>query len=499
MRFMSIAFFTAGIVIGSVPGAGHAATEDQEINEFLRAFHADPAKAMALEPKKSSAFAGPSKFHSVDEAVKLRTEMRERLCESPESECRKKRPHLFQEIGDRDLAKALLAGDQTLYRLAEMEEKSLTEAELEKVPWSDHYWPYYQGTLGWRYLDRNFPGGDFLANHNYVALAPAGTVDPRVLSPSEKYDLLVGDGAGTLTSSNWRRGWERIEIGKSIQDWMGICDGWAAAASMEEEPKDRVEVTAPDGTPITFYPSDIKALASSMWADSAFTWASVGQKCLVAEPARDEVGRVVDPDCFTTNPGTWHLSVVNQIGISRRHLVMDATYDLQVWNQPVFKYRYKYFNPQSLEVSDRLYGSVIPIEQYAIDKFRKYRSPKARFVVGIAMTVTYVDESPPSASARKVTPKVPVRYVYDLELDADHKIIGGEWYHMKHPDFIWAPMPGARPVSKGEKALGEVAVWDGFGPVPENLLRAARVSSPEREPVSAIVRGLIKRSQGSQQ
>ena len=496
---MTIAFFTAGIVIGSVPGAGFGGTEDQETKEFLHEFHADPARAMALGPKKVSPLPEKAKFASIEEAVKLRTEMRDHLCQSPLSECRPKRPHLFQEIGERDLAKALLAGEQTVYRLAEMEERALTAAELEKVPWSDHYWPFYKGTLGWRYLDRNFPGDDFLANHGYVVAAPPGTVDARVLSPAEKYDLLVGDASGALTKANWDRGWERLEQGKSILDWMGICDGWAAAASMEEEPKDKVEVLAADGTPLVFYPSDIKALASSMWSDNAFTWASVGQKCLVSAPARDEVGRVVDPDCFTTNPGTWHLSIVNQIGVLKQHMVMDATYDLAVWNQPVFKYHYSYFNPQTLEVSDRLFGSVVPIEQYAIDKFKKYRSPKARYVVGIAMTVTYVDESWPSSSGRKETPKVRVRYVYDLELDADHKIIGGEWYHTKHPDFIWAPVPGSRPISKGELALGAVADWDGFGPVPENLARAAQVSSPEREPVSAIVRGLIKRSQRSQQ
>ena len=30
-----------------------------------------------------------------------------------------------------------------------------------------------------------------------------------------------------------------------------------------------------------------------------------------------------------------------------------------------------------------------------------------------------------------------VTYWYDLELDEDNNIVGGEWYTNRHPDFLW--------------------------------------------------------------
>lgn len=32
-----------------------------------------------------------------------------------------------------------------------------------------------------------------------------------------------------------------------------------------------------------------------------------------------------------------------------------------------------------------------------------------------------------------------VEYRYDLELNSQGQVIGGEWYSQIHPDFIWTP------------------------------------------------------------
>jgi glyoxylate utilization-related uncharacterized protein len=58
------------------------------------------------------------------------------------------------------------------------------------------------------------------------------------------------------------------------------------------------------------------------------------------------------------------------------------------------------------------------------------------------MEVTYVIETSPNGS---LTDSVEndahqtVAYHYDLELDANNEILGGEWYQSRHPDFVWAP------------------------------------------------------------
>ena len=36
---------------------------------------------------------------------------------------------------------------------------------------------------------------------------------------------------------------------------------------------------------------------------------------------RVPAGRILDPECFKVNPGTFHLAVVNQLGIAGRSLV----------------------------------------------------------------------------------------------------------------------------------------------------------------------------------
>src|SRR5262249_19903522 len=144
-------------------------------------------------------------------------------------------------------------------------------------------------------------------------------------------------------------------LGK-VEEWMGICDGWAAASYMLDRPTNAVKTVAVDGTSLTFYPSDIKALASQLWAHPAPSrgYRSAGGRCYKKNPATDEYGRIVDQDCFDTNPGTLHLAVVNQIGVKERSFVFDATYDYEVWNQPMYAYFARYFNPQKGTWQERL-------------------------------------------------------------------------------------------------------------------------------------------------
>src|SRR6185436_9002354 len=95
-------------------------------------------------------------------------------------------------------------------------------------------------------------------------------------------------------------------------------------------------------TPLLFYPSDLKGLASLLWATTDPPSRGVGGRCEDTNPKKDRNGRVISPACFDSNPGTWHLAVVNQIGVAKRSMVIDATYDFEVWNQPVYGYRYRY-------------------------------------------------------------------------------------------------------------------------------------------------------------
>ena len=53
-----------------------------------------------------------------------------------------------------DLAENIVDDQSKMIRnLLTMEEKKLTQKKLDIMPWSDNYWPIYEGMLGRRYND----------------------------------------------------------------------------------------------------------------------------------------------------------------------------------------------------------------------------------------------------------------------------------------------------------------------------------------------------------
>jgi hypothetical protein len=393
--------------------------------------------------------------------------------------------------------------DQLKYRkLADIDAAGLRRASLAETPWSGDYWPTYAGGLGKRYADPAFPASvDWKKNYEYFqkhpvqAIVASGDLEAiDRLSPSEKYDLLIGDADGALTDAMWDEGKRYYERTGKVETWMGICDGWAAASYLLRRPRRGVTVKAADGrTDLRFFPSDIKALASLLWARANVANRYIGSRSNEKNPPVDEVGRVLSPSAFDTNPGTWHLSVVNQIAVSKRSFIMDATYDYEVWNQPVHAYEYTYFNPQTLEPAPSLESAAVSRALFTKDKFRKYRSEGFASVVGVSMTVTYVVESAPTHEesdepSRDVVSSVDYRY--DIELDAEGQVLGGEWYQNAHPDFLWTPPPGARALTPADRhAAGR---WAAPAPLPEAWRRAAASVSARSLPLGRIVEQLIE-------
>jgi hypothetical protein len=209
-------------------------------------------------------------------------------------------------------------------------------------------------------------------------------------------------------------------------------------------PKKAVEVKTLTGTKVKFYPSDIKALGTMLWAQTQVPTKFIGGRCNTKNPKKDSLGRVVEEDCLDNNPGTWHLSVVNQIGVFNRSFVMDATYDYEVWNQPVYSYQYHYYNPITKERFEKLEDAIVSVSDFNNDPRKTVRAPKTKFIVGINMTLKYVMETVPNTNENQENLLQTVKYEYDLELDEKTNIIGGEWYSKAHPDFLWTPELNAK-------------------------------------------------------
>jgi hypothetical protein len=402
-------------------------------------------------------------------------------------------------IQRRDEAKDLV--DEVRYdKPADIDAAGLTKALLAVTPWSDDYWAVYLGVLGRRYADVYFPASDdWKENHDYILRHPAagiaasgGQADIDNLSPAEKYDLLVGDGSFTLTGAMWAEGKGFYDRTGSVETWMGICHGWAPASYMLARPRRTVTLRTPSGVLLNFFPADIRALASLLWANSGPPLRFAGTRCEEKDPKKDANGRVLSQAAFDNNPGTWHLAITNQIGACKRAMVMDATFDYEVWNQPVAGYEIHYFNPQNMQFAASAREGTVARGDFKRDRFANYRSKDAKAMLGVAMRTRYIVEVAPShdsANGPENDRSTLVDYYYDLELDGSGRVVGGEWYLNRHPDFLWTPSAGRRAWTPGDDfATGD---WSGDGPVPASWRAAAVRVAADGMPLAKVVERLI--------
>lgn len=384
-----------------------------------------------------------------------------------------------------------------------IDDKKLNQAQLPESPWSDWYWPIYQGILGARYADPKFPidSEDWKVKHDYVLANPATKIvqsgDQEAinrLSPSEKYDLLVGDPEFSLTRAMWKEGEKYLREQGQVERWMGICHGWAPAAYMFKRPQKAVELLAADGkTKLLFYPSDLKALGSLMWAQGSPPSRFIGGRCNDKDPKKDENQRVISQQCFDTNPGTFHIALINQIGLRKRSFVLDATFDYEVWNQPVYSYSFAYFNLATRRAG-KLASARVERKALPKDVFSKYRSAKAHSLIGVGLKLDYVAETLPSidlVDKPENDYRKTVYYKYDLELDEQNQIVGGEWHSNAHPDFLWTPPPNAIAASSFD--YGATGEWTG-APLPEKWRKAAIAAARNGQPLGKLVAALIQRA-----
>lgn len=382
---------------------------------------------------------------------------------------------------------------------SDVDAAGLGKSALPETPWSDDYWAHYLGILGRRYADEAFPASDdWKENHAYVTERPAAKIVASrdqdaidALSPSEKYDLLVGDATFGLTSTMWADGKKYYDQSGRVELWMGICHGWAPASYMLARPRHVVTVTSPEGVAIRFFPADIKALASLLWANSSPASRFIGTRCEEKDPPKDENGRALSAAAFDNNPGTFYLAMVNQVGVSRRSMILDATYDYEVWNQPICAYETHYFHPEDMRFAATAREGTVSRGSFKRDRFAKYRTRDYAAVVGVAMRTRYVVETPPShaptdAPANDATRLVD--YYFDLELDRAGRVVGGEWYMNRHPDFLWTPARGQRAVTPADGFAS--GAWHD-GPVPVSWRGPAARASAEGLPLAKIVERLI--------
>ncbi len=428
---------------------------------------------------------------SIEQMELVRKNCRQEIIESS--------PRVTNKSGIKENDKAeFLVEDQSkmIKNIKVMEEKKLTSSKLQVAPWSDSYWPIYLGALGNRYNDPDYNFDEWKDAFDYVSKKPASKLIANkqldILSPSEKYDFLFHLKTGGLTQSNWNEGKSFFDENGTVETWMGLCHGWSAASIMMPEPKMTVSVQTEPGM-LSFYPSDVKALATLLWAKGEFNTRFVGGRCNQKNPSTDPMHRPIDQDCLDNNPGTWHMAIVNQIGLFKRSFVMDATYDYEVWNQPVTGYAIKYFNPITKEDVASLDEAIVTRAEFKKDSRSKVRAMTSTHIVGVKMVVKYVVENAPSSEENQPTSLRSVQYEYDLELDKDLNIVGGEWYSDNHPDFLWVPEKDAYPETMGDETSKSINLMA----IDAEIVKFAKINAQNELPFGAIVRTLVNQSQSS--
>lgn len=274
-----------------------------------------------------------------------------------------------------------------------------TEGRTEKTPWSGYYWAKNKGGISYRWQTNE--------SHTYASptremVASMSRDDIAKLSPSEKYDLLVGDYQYPLTFGTKSRN-SANEAG-----WTGYCHGWAQAAIHFDEPEP-VSMVNPDGIEIPFSSADIKALLTFyqgevIRAPSNLSFSRPMNSIGINSPGVN----ARDSRSYDLNPGSFHMLLGNLLGKGTAFGI-DCDNGAQKWNQPVHAFTSEVVERRS---PDKRAGSEAVTE------------------LVIRSNVTYTMEIDPqheSAAERGNQYNKTETYAYTVELDANGEIVGGQW------------------------------------------------------------------------
>lgn len=508
------------IVIGALPGFAFSAQKCPAPD--ISSFHENPRAILEAPLIKYDENCKPSKFTKFNAEsiadksyIEKKDQERKKICHTNPAGVKiclgdilpgENVPQGKAPIDSLDRAENLVPSYALLNNLEQIEAKGLKTGKVSVQPWSDWYWPISVGQLSYRYNDPEMmrelqvsylnPSTRWSWFNDWHNKKNATPSDINALSPAEKYDLLMGDTNYTLTKNMLAAGSSFQKSYGKVEDWMGLCHGWSPASYMLPRPSKALSLSVEGGAELTFLPTDLKALATLLWSNGKQQNRFVGGRCNKKNPEKDRVtGKILDQNCFDTNPGSWHMSVVSQIGNLKRPMVMDATYDYEVWNHPIVSYSYSYFNPKTMVDTQDLNSAKVPVGSLNFfDKFKDYRSLRAKTIVGVSMEVEFLVETMPSertADSPSYDRTKRVHYTYDLELDEEGRIIGGEWYTNKHPDFLWTPY-------ENSKATSVVDDYISFNRLPLEMLRDPRLqslapyASENGQPIGKVVEALLR-------
>jgi ankyrin repeat protein len=340
------------------------------------------------------------------------------------------------------------------------------KGQLKQIPWNGSYWPTYQGGVSYRWnteVKEDISGKNHRFHYPILKEDEIDQVDLNSLSPTEKYDLLMGQTTFPLTryekkrtninstnpdSPNFRPDYE-------IPLWEGLCHAWAIASLEFLEPGPII-YTSRNNRKIPFAASDIKALLTFFihleQQKSYLSTRYLGSRCFIdfhiykekfenGEITEEEYQNAINSrSCEDINAGAFHVALTNQIGILNEGIIADIYRESEVWNHPIYWYESRVVGERKLAANSE--GVVKEIEVITKIKHAFFTDPS---------WYPYVTHNQSPLLEELYGKK---KYHYILEVDSLNKIIGGKWISQNYPDFVWKQRP---PVFKGHfTMLGEI-------------------------------------------
>jgi hypothetical protein len=341
-------------------------------------------------------------------------------------------PDLYKAWADNG-SPSLLSSDLE-YKLSELPDSGAAES----APWAANYWPTYRDSINhkWQGADSTAP------STKYAQAFGREDLEDRV-SAQYGIDSINGETCTEDDQCNSDAG-EKCskrdgeEEGTCIETWFGICHAWAPAAIMEKEPLHDIDYNG-----VNFRVNDIKALVTASYdkgLDVKFMSLRCNERATGDDAMEfDELGNPTSDACDDTNPGAFHVVIANFIGLQERSLVEDRTFDYEVWNQPIRAYEITQNAEVTPAEANALLGQTEDVENYAFNT-------DAATLRHVKLNLDWIAESDYDVEGNLASTIDKYthtdRYQYILEIDADGKIIGGEWVgdsKKSHPDFLWLP------------------------------------------------------------
>lgn len=280
----------------------------------------------------------------------------------------------------------------------------------ENKYWSGDYWALKRGNINYRW-NSPVPSGFNLKSPLKEEALTMSRDQLAALSPSEKFDLLLGRYDYPLKKE------VASFTSPSREEWEGMCHGWAPALMHHDEPTPKYLLN-PDGIEIPFGSADIKALVSYYYAYKykAVTSRQMGYRCnntwwpWGSDRCQDDM-----------NAGAFHLVLTNKIGLGGVSFVADIERGTEVWNHVPVNYKVTVLQDNLPPESDSARGTVKTIRVRA-EVFYVFNSQKN--------TWDPVLHTPLQVEKKRT-------YEYTLDLNRDNIIIGGNWRSKMRPDFLW--------------------------------------------------------------